>query len=176
MTYEIINIVEFPKNSNERLIPDLTKTQLKHPNRKIAKDKGETQYFTSILCRNKHLSNRWVINGACIECNNAIRLRHKQTEKFKNTTKKYTKNYKPRYRELMYGLTSEQYTAMLADQNYTCKICKNKLEEFKKTHIDHCHKTKIVRGILCHGCNLGIGFFKHNSKLLRVAALYCEQS
>lgn len=49
---------------------------------------------------------------------------------------------------------------MLWNQNYCCAICKNKLNLFKKTHIDHCKITSKIRGILCHNCNIGNWSFK----------------
>lgn len=173
---KIITTIDFPKKSNERFIPDLSKTQLKHPNRDIAKTKGELKYFTGIACKNGHLAERWVNGANCVECLKNIRIEHKKTEKYKETTKAYVKKYRPKQREMLYGLTDQQYQTMLWNQNYSCKICKERLNLDKRTHIDHCHKTKKVRGILCHNCNLGIGFFKHKSPLLREAALYCEET
>jgi hypothetical protein len=30
----------------------------------------------------------------------------------------------------------------------------------KLVHVDHCHKTGKIRGVLCKYCNLGLGWFK----------------
>src|SRR5581483_6875112 len=50
-----------------------------------------------------------------------------------------------------YGLTPEQYRAMLTDQRGCCKICGR---VFKRTpNIDHDHATGRVRGLLCFICN-----------------------
>ena len=60
-----------------------------------------------------------------------------------------------------YGLTTEQFDSMLKEQDSKCKICKRKLHHegsFKeKPHVDHCHSTGKVRGLLCGWCNQGIG-------------------
>lgn len=61
-----------------------------------------------------------------------------------------------------FGLTSEQYYAMLDSQNGGCAVCgthvpggrsKNK----KRFHIDHDHRTGAIRGLLCLRCNLLLG-------------------
>lgn len=75
-----------------------------------------------------------------------------------------------------YGITPEQYDQMAADQGDRCWICRT---DDPKTphgfwHIDHCHTTGILRGLLCHGCNIGIGNFYDNPECLIRAAEYIE--
>ena len=53
----------------------------------------------------------------------------------------------------------EDYNKMLINQNNKCDICRI---EFNNLVVDHCHTTGKVRGLLCNGCNSGIGFFKEN--------------
>jgi hypothetical protein len=55
-----------------------------------------------------------------------------------------------------YGLSQETYDAMLAKQGGVCAICGNGPGR-RRLAIDHCHKTGIVRGLLCGKCNGGIG-------------------
>lgn len=53
-----------------------------------------------------------------------------------------------------YGIGIEDYEEMIIKQNNKCAICKT---ELVKPHIDHCHKTKKVRALLCINCNLTLG-------------------
>jgi hypothetical protein len=77
-----------------------------------------------------------------------------------------------------YGLTMDRFNAMLEDQNYACAICGAQKTENRKFFpvVDHCHKTKKVRGLLCSGCNLGLGKFKDDSRLLLRAIHYLSGS
>jgi recombination endonuclease VII len=79
-----------------------------------------------------------------------------------------------------YGLTVEQYEAMLAAQP-NCPICGRDLIRLPQSgrhypHVDHDHATKQVRGILCGWCNIGIGAFGDSPERLRAAALYLEKA
>jgi hypothetical protein len=77
-----------------------------------------------------------------------------------------------------HGVTPEFYSKMIATQHGRCAICGRDLSTLppKKVHIDHDHKTGIVRGILCHWCNLGIGKFKDDPSALRRAFAYIRGS
>jgi hypothetical protein len=74
-----------------------------------------------------------------------------------------------------YGITMDRFYEILADQNYECRICGIRLTR-ATTRIDHDHKTGIVRGLLCHECNLGLGFFRDNPAALRSAAAYIDRT
>lgn len=76
-----------------------------------------------------------------------------------------------------YGLTIEQFDAMLAAQGGKCKLCrKERLPHEREWQIDHCHNSNVVRGILCYNCNVGLGHFKDDIDLLAAAILYLEHS
>jgi hypothetical protein len=71
-----------------------------------------------------------------------------------------------------YGLTIKAYEQMIAKQNGKCKICGGEPNGKGRLHVDHCHETGKIRGLLCHSCNTGIGLFKHNVVLLAKASKY----
>lgn len=72
--------------------------------------------------------------------------------------------------EAKYGLPRYRYERMLWQQNNACKICKQKFTE--TPHIDHDHNTDEVRGLLCRGCNLGLGQYIDDPDRLIAAAEY----
>lgn len=63
----------------------------------------------------------------------------------------------------LYGITSEQYYAMLAAQGGVCAICgghsRRKGRPVERLCVDHCHKTGRVRGLLCIRCNCALRYF-----------------
>ena len=68
-----------------------------------------------------------------------------------------------------HGLTPEDYDTQYALQEGKCQIC----GVFKsKLYVDHCHRSKKLRGLLCSVCNLGIGHFKDSPEILMKAAEY----
>ena len=70
-----------------------------------------------------------------------------------------------------YGLTIEQYKAILAAQNGMCALCK----EREAVDVDHDHKTGKVRSLLCRTCNLALGFFRDCPDRLRAAIAYLKE-
>ena len=57
-------------------------------------------------------------------------------------------------------------------QNNKCAICGNIFSDRRHTQIDHCHKTKKIRGLLCIQCNSGIGMLKEDVDILKKAIDY----
>jgi hypothetical protein len=72
-----------------------------------------------------------------------------------------------------FKITLEDYKQINRDQNSRCAICR-KPEKNQGLAVDHCHKTGLVRGLLCGACNKGLGYFRDNPKTLRKAALYVK--
>lgn len=73
-----------------------------------------------------------------------------------------------------FGIDQKDYEILLAQQNNQCAICK-KPKNIKNFDIDHCHKTKKIRGLLCRSCNMGLGYFKDSPDLLKIAAHYLRR-
>lgn len=76
-----------------------------------------------------------------------------------------------------YGLTTDGYNALLKAQGGVCAICgaTESAGVSKSLHVDHCHGSKAIRGLLCTNCNRGLGLFKDDPARLRAAAEYLER-
>lgn len=81
----------------------------------------------------------------------------------------------PEYRRTqglaIYGLTPDDYQQMLEDQNYVCAICGGNPNPERWLCVDHNHETEEVRGLLCIGCNAGLGNFRED--IDRMASAMC---
>lgn len=85
----------------------------------------------------------------------------------------------PHYnRRYIYGITPEQWTAMLAGQGNACAICGTAEwgGNCNRPSADHDHVTGVFRGILCNSCNNGLGRFGDDPARLRAAADYLEKA
>lgn len=92
------------------------------------------------------------------------------SEKSKLHRKKHSLLYK-------YKLDISDFNNLLILQNNCCAICNVEFKDDpKNTHVDHCHTTGRVRGILCRTCNNGLGFFKDNSEILNKAINYLNSN
>jgi len=63
-----------------------------------------------------------------------------------------------------HGLTNTNYARIVEEQGDRCKLCgtteKGRSDRFRTWNIDHDHKTGAVRGLLCHRCNIALGYYE----------------
>ncbi|WP_307544916.1 endonuclease VII domain-containing protein [Streptomyces sp. V3I8] len=71
-----------------------------------------------------------------------------------------------------YGITEAERDEMIASQMGLCVIC----PKAPAVHVDHCHETGRVRGVLCFNCNSAIGKLGDDPDAVRRAAAYLEGS
>jgi Autographiviridae endonuclease VII len=71
-----------------------------------------------------------------------------------------------------FGLTLDEYDAMLARQEGRCAICRQLPTAGKFLHVDHDHATGEVRGLLCVRCNNALGLFRDRIEVLDRAMEY----
>mgnify|MGYP000013335075 CR=1 FL=1 len=99
----------------------------------------------------------------CRSCNNARTVK--------------SPNYKLAVRKAQlkknYGITPEDYDLMFAKQQGVCAICSQPDNEKRQyLCVDHDHASGVVRGLLCHNCNIGLGKFQDDPNLLNKAIWY----
>jgi hypothetical protein len=109
-------------------------------------------------------------------CTQQREWRKNHPERHKATQKRYRKSHVPEvrvrsskdWRKWRYGLTPEQFSELLDSCENRCLICRIEFSEKIKPYVDHCHKTKIVRGLLCRKCNMAEGALGSPEVVLRL--------
>lgn len=108
------------------------------------------------------------------------------TQKWREENKEHIKKYGVEYRvknpylsmeyrlKKNFNISREKYNILFEKQKGLCAICKR--ESKKRLAVDHCHKKNKVRGLLCFSCNIGLGYFKDNPKLLTEAIIYLKNN
>ncbi len=107
----------------------------------------------------------------------------KNPEARRAAAKRWKQNNKERVREYQrganikrYNLTIEQKDAMFEAQGRTCACCGSPDPRGKRGwHIDHCHKTGEVRGLLCLYCNVALGKVQDSVEHLQKLIAYLSR-
>lgn len=119
-------------------------------------------------------------SNTCKDCLKSYRISTKErTSEYKKAYNLDKQDY-IRYKRLYakYGVTKEWYFEQLEKQDHKCAICS--CEEPKGNgnvhfHVDHCHSTGKVRGLLCSSCNTALGNFKDSTQLMLKAIEYINK-
>ena len=130
-------------------------------------------------CKKCGSTEKYTTSRHCKPCRLEYAKQHRP--KTKEARSAYMKAYnlknKDRIRDAKfqrkYGLTLTEYDLLWEKQGRKCYVCWATDRTF---HLDHCHKTNKVRGILCSQCNHAIGLFQDNPNHMRRAADYVELS
>ena len=80
--------------------------------------------------------------------------------------------WKETHRSPYHGLTYAERQAFIEEHGSCCEICGGT----ETLRVDHDHDTEELRGLLCQDCNLGLGKFKDDEKLLEIALAYLRKS
>lgn len=88
-------------------------------------------------------------------------------------TKELQKKYNRRYYLKMKGVATDEVERALEGNNSVCGVCKIAAINCERSlSADHDHETGRFRGYLCGRCNMGLGQFRDNPKLLQAAMDY----
>lgn len=114
------------------------------------------------------------VSNACRLCEAARQLARNVSTENRRRRRSATLKYK-------YGITLEDYEARLAFQGGVCAICQSDHPGAAGTKrprlyftVDHDHETGLIRGLLCHGCNVALGYAKENVDALGRMIEYLE--
>jgi len=82
------------------------------------------------------------------------------------------------YLKSKFGISLCDYEKLLKKQRGRCAICRTATPGTNTIHfaVDHCHKTGMIRGLLCQKCNRGLGHFDDRPKLFDKAAEYLRKA
>jgi len=101
----------------------------------------------------------------CSDCKNEVaRIRYSKLAEIDRKLLNAVRNY---------NISKQDARKLLLKRS--CSICSVKLPKLKDRHIDHCHITGHVRGVLCRKCNSGIAFLRDNKIILSNAIKYLNQ-
>ena len=74
-----------------------------------------------------------------------------------------------------FGISLNMFNEMLKKQEFSCGCCTIPLNGGRETHVDHCHATGKVRGLLCGPCNQALGLVKESVATLKNLIDYLEE-
>lgn len=121
----------------------------------------------------KQQKRAWALANAEKRRETAKAWKRKNREKVNQKKKEYQKRYGIAIATKKYGITIDEYNSLYSKQNGLCAICGEGKDYL--LCIDHCHKTGIVRGLLCKKCNLGLGWFRDNPEFIKHAYHYISR-
>ena len=107
--------------------------------------------------------------SSCKQCNNKEHRKRYSSKEYKNSNHKYRM-------EKRYGLSPLDFDTLIGANNNCCHLCNKKFKDTRHKHIDHCHETGRVRGILCKDCNTALGKLGDNEEGLLKALRYLRSN
>jgi|GEM_PF-1389462 hypothetical protein len=146
---------------------------------KIDRINNPDKYIKKIKPQNfceKHKRHHVLNSDGSLSCS-SCKIEYQQ--EYRSNDPRYIRNVLKRKLK-KFGINEEIYLKLKEQSGNKCYICdkfetKLFLGKVIQLAIDHCHKTKKVRGLLCHFCNTAIGSFKDDTSLLKKAISYLEQ-
>ena len=119
------------------------------------------------------------VKAVCKSCTSIWQSTHYLKVGYKRVKRQQNPSYKLGQRknhlQKKYSMSLDQYDALLKAQNNCCATCKSSEPGGRSKiyfHVDHCHKTGKVRGLLCSACNQALGLIKDNLDTLKEMIKY----
>ena len=104
----------------------------------------------------------------------ANRERHLENQRKRRARPEVKARERAGHLKRKFGITLAEYDRMLAEQGGRCAICRRRPTQGISLHVDHEHRTKRVRGLLCFRCNNALGDFRDRADFLVNALHYLD--
>ena len=128
---------------------------------------------------NQERNGKWARENAEENRKNAKRWNRTNRERFNENKARSAKNNPEKTKntqlKIKFAITIDLYNKILQQQNGKCAICFLSCKTGRDLAVDHCHKTKKVRGLLCSNCNTSLGGFKDSIDNLLSAIEYLKK-
>ena len=105
-----------------------------------------------------------------------------RTKQLEQDPEKLRRQWANATRKYKYGVTPAEYDALRERAGYCCEICGIAESDMPKRnhigislHLDHCHQTKRVRGVLCFHCNAMLGHAEDKPEVFEKAIAYLKE-
>lgn len=85
---------------------------------------------------------------------------------YRHTPKAKARRQEAHFRR-KYGISTYEKDALFWLQGNKCAACNSSTPRGGRWHLDHCHVTNIIRGVICHSCNLALGLVGDSPKILQ---------
>ena len=124
------------------------------------------------------------IDWYCRDCRKRVSREHRRNHveaararyaDWYSNNKQHKSTYSKKHNLSRYGISTDDYQLVCKKQKNKCAICKREPNKNKALGVDHCHKTGVIRGLLCDSCNLSLGGFKDSVEILKSAIAYLEK-
>jgi len=111
--------------------------------------------------------------------NNREKINAYQRKYFTKNKEKVRKQIRNANLQREFGITNEIYDELFVQQGGVCAICGSPetskiYGKIKHLAVDHCHKTNMVRKLLCQNCNLALGYVKDDIVILTKMIVYLK--
>ena len=135
---------------------------------KTCKDCGEEKSLDEFY---NSLGGKEGKSSYCKPCDSA-----RKTAWRKANPEKEAEKYRRSHLKRKYGLTVEQWDEMFEAQDGCCAACGTSEPggRYDTFHVDHCHDSGEVRGLLCYACNVALGQLNEDPERIRALADYAE--
>lgn len=120
----------------------------------------------------KQYNRQWYKNNSECRKENTKQWKKDNPEKVRQWNKDNPRKRRQTRFKCSYGLSYEDWQEMWDNQDGKCAICAEPFKNPSSANVDHNHETDKIRGLLCQKCNLGLGLFNDNPRLVFKAFEY----